>query len=158
MCFWPIVEVELEEPPPKKEEKEEKKEEKPDYILASDQINLQPVAAPAGIHYPEQPNVQFYAAQPAAEPMNINVYPGPRANGGGDNAQAHHASGGQAAPAQAPIQLVPQTANPNQQLYCRELDGTYTLQTVNKIMHDLQPGYWKKSTSGFPYWVRTAKG
>lgn len=40
MCFWPIVEVELEDPPKKK-----KKEEKSDYVLVSDQLNLQPIVS-----------------------------------------------------------------------------------------------------------------
>ena len=44
MCFWPIAEVELEEAPPKKEEKKEE-EEKPNYILVSDQLNLQPIVS-----------------------------------------------------------------------------------------------------------------
>lgn len=115
-------------------------------------------AAPAAIHYPGQPHVQFYTSQPAAEPVNVNSFQGPRANpgqGGGNIVRAHHASGGQTSPQQGPIQLVPQTPNPNQQLYCRELDGTYTLQTVNKIRQHLQPGYWQTSSSGFPYWIRT---
>ena len=107
------------------------------------------------MHYPGQSHVQFYTAQPSVEPMNVNHYQAPP--GGGSNARAHRASGGQGPPKQNPIQMIPQTASPNQQFYCRELDGTYTLQTVNKIMHDLQPGYWKTSSSGFPYWIRTVK-
>lgn len=117
--------------------------------------NITSQAAPAPMHYPGQSNVQFYVSQPAAEPLVVHFdqgAPAAHGQGGGNNVRAHHASRAQ----QNPIQIVPQTPSANQQLYCRELDGTYTLQTVNKIRQDLQPGYWKESSSGFPYWVRTA--
>ena len=44
MCLWPVSKVYLEDPPPKKKKKKKKKEEepKPNYILASDQLHLQP--------------------------------------------------------------------------------------------------------------------
>ena len=41
MCCWPITKVILEDPPPKKP----KEEEKPNYVLVSDQLNLQPVVS-----------------------------------------------------------------------------------------------------------------
>lgn len=40
MCFWPVAQVELEDPPKKK-----KKEEKPEYIVVSDQLNMQPIVS-----------------------------------------------------------------------------------------------------------------
>lgn len=52
------------------------------------------------------------------------------------------------------MQLVPQTAGPNNEYYCRELDGTYTIRTVNTIMNELQPGQWQRGSSGYPYFVR----
>lgn len=39
-------------------------------------------------------------------------------------------------------QIVPQDPGPNA-FWCRELDGTYTLRTMNTVTHDLQPGEWR---------------
>ena len=54
------------------------------------------------------------------------------------------------------VQLVPQAASPNSEFWCRELNGDYTLRTMNTIMHDLQPGEWAKASSGYPYFIRHA--
>jgi len=40
MCCWPVATLEFEEAPKKK-----KKEEKPEYILVSDKLNLQPMVS-----------------------------------------------------------------------------------------------------------------
>lgn len=47
MCCFPVSDVFLEDPPPEKEEKVEKKEEKvkKNYVLVSDQLNLQPIVS-----------------------------------------------------------------------------------------------------------------
>ena len=55
------------------------------------------------------------------------------------------------------IQMVPQPASPNDEFWCRELTGHYTLRTMNTIMHSLQPGVWAIANSGYPYFVRHAK-
>lgn len=53
-----------------------------------------------------------------------------------------------------PVQMVPYKAAPGQQFWCRELDGSWTLRTVNETMAELQPGYWDKSQSGHAIFIR----
>jgi len=43
MCYWPVSRVVLEDPPKKKKEENKKK---PNYIMVSDQFNLQPIVSP----------------------------------------------------------------------------------------------------------------
>ena len=45
--------------------------------------------------------------------------------------------------------------DPNQEYYCRELDGHYSLRTANAIYKECQPGYWQSSQSGYPVWHRS---
>lgn len=41
------------------------------------------------------------------------------------------------------------------EVWCRELDGTWTLRTVETITLTLRPGEWKYAAeSGYPYWER----
>lgn len=54
------------------------------------------------------------------------------------------------------MQLVPANPAAGQQFYCRELDGSYTLRTVTDIETSCQPGSWHKSSTGYPYFVRSA--
>lgn len=56
-----------------------------------------------------------------------------------------------------PVQMVPYKPEPGQQFYVRELDGLWTLRTMNEIMKDLQPGKWEKGDSGYPYFIREEK-
>lgn len=98
------------------------------------------------MHHPGT-GVQFYQSAPAAEPHNFQVYQGKPA----DNI-TYHTTGGSNSNS---IQMVPQNPTPDDQFYCRELDGAYTLKTGTTIMRDCQPGYWKHGKSGYPYWVRT---
>jgi hypothetical protein len=53
-----------------------------------------------------------------------------------------------------PIQMVPYKAAPGQQFWCRELDGSWTLRTVQETMVELQPGYWDKGQSGHAVFIR----
>lgn len=105
------------------------------------------------MYYPGQSQspVQFYSSQPTAESSSVNYYHGAsRAQVESQNvsrAQAHGAYG--------QYQMVPQNASPDNEFWCRELDGQYTLRTMNTIMQSLQPGDWQRSTSGYPYFVRT---
>lgn len=57
MCCFPVSDVFLEDPPPEKEEKEEKKEKKEEkvkknYVLVSDQLNLQPIVSQQPVSAP----------------------------------------------------------------------------------------------------------
>lgn len=52
------------------------------------------------------------------------------------------------------VQMVPYKAAAGQQFWCRELDGSWTLRTVNETMTDLQPGYWDKGQSGHAVFIR----
>ena len=56
-----------------------------------------------------------------------------------------------------PTPLVPYKPSNDQQYYCRELDGSYTLRTPTDVMENLQPGYWKYSEEGYPYFIRQKK-
>lgn len=88
-------------------------------------------------------HVRFHSSQPAAEPANFNYHQGL-------TAQQSHGGFNQ-------VQLVPQNASPDNEYYCRELDGTWTVRTVNTIMNSLNPGQWAYATNGYPYWVRLSK-
>ena len=94
---------------------------------------------PGGSH---SAHIQFHVSQPAAEPTNFNYNQGLTSQGHGGFNQ---------------FQLVPQNANPDNEYFCRELDGTWTVRTVNTIMNHLNPGQWAHSDTGYPYWVRQAK-
>lgn len=119
------------------------------------------------MHYPGHTGVQFFTSSPAPEPNNIAVHqgapasalaPAPTAAAPLDadqgNVQAHRGGGEQNN--QNPIQMIPRASSADAQYYCRQLDGSYSLYTGNKIMRECQPGYWKHGSSGYPYWVRTA--
>ena len=108
------------------------------------------------MHYPGGPQpspIQFYSSQPAAEPVNFTPYKGLTSQEVHDRnvARAQNHGGFN------PVQLVPQDASPDNQYWCRELDGTWTARTVDTIMNSLNPGQWAYGPSGYPYWVRHAK-
>lgn len=51
--------------------------------------------------------------------------------------------------------MVPFENKPGQQWWCREIDGSYTLRTINDLMENCRPGEWKRHPqTGVPYWVR----
>lgn len=50
-----------------------------------------------------------------------------------------------------PVKL---TGDPNQEFYCRELDGSWSLRNMNGIMKECQPGFWQSSQSGYPVFYR----
>ena len=56
-----------------------------------------------------------------------------------------------------PHQFVPYKAEAEEQFWCRELDNSYTLHTMNDILNNLQPGVWQTGSSGYPYFVREKK-
>ena len=47
------------------------------------------------------------------------------------------------------------TGDPNQEFYCRELDGSWSLRTVTAIEKECRPGTWQTSVSGWPVFYRT---
>lgn len=105
------------------------------------------------MHYPGHTGVQFFTSAPAPEPNNLRVYEGkPAEESGHNNVHTYHGGGGGNP---NPIQMIPQNPSPNDEFYCRELDSSYSLRTSTTIMRDCQPGYWKRGSSGYPYWVRT---
>lgn len=108
------------------------------------------------MYYPggSQPtNVQFHSSQPAAEPASFNYYQGLTSQQVNDRniARAQNHGGFNQ------VQLVPQNASPDNEYFCRELDGTWTVRTINTIMNSLNPGQWAYATTGYPYWVRHSK-
>ena len=102
---------------------------------------------------PTSPSVQFYSA-PLIPPGGANYYQGKTtaAINAENQARAHHVGA-----YNTNVQMVPQPASPNDQYWCRELTGHYTLRTVNTIMQSLQPGVWTRAPSGYVYWVRHAQ-
>lgn len=54
------------------------------------------------------------------------------------------------------MEFVPANPTTNQQFYCRELDGTYTLRTMTDIETSCQPGSWHRAQTGYPYFIRKA--
>ena len=108
------------------------------------------------MYYPggsQSPHIQFHTSQPAAEPANRNIYQGLTSQQVQDRniTRAKNLGGFDQ------VQLVPQNASPDNEYYCRELDGTYTVRTVNTIMNTLTPGQWAYASTGYPYWIRHAK-
>jgi len=55
-----------------------------------------------------------------------------------------------------PTQLAPYKPANGQQFWCKELDGSWTLQSYTDILNGaVNPGRWEKhATSGYYYWVR----
>ena len=49
------------------------------------------------------------------------------------------------------------TGDPNQEYYCRELDGSWSLRTTNAIYKECHPGFWQTSQSGWPVFYRSKK-
>lgn len=43
---------------------------------------------------------------------------------------------------------------PDDNFWCRELDQTWSLRTVETIRLKLTPGQWKYASTGYPYWER----
>ncbi|CAF9940178.1 MAG: hypothetical protein ALECFALPRED_008476 [Alectoria fallacina] len=112
--------------------------------------------SPAPMYYPggsQSAQIQFHSSQLAAEPTNFKYYQGLTSQQVNDRniyrAQNHGGFN--------PVQLVPQNASPDNEYFCRELDGTWTVRTVNTIMNSLNPGQWAYATTGYPYWVRHSK-
>ncbi len=102
---------------------------------------------------PTSPPVQFYSTQ-VQSPAGANYYQGQTSVqvNANNQARAH-----QVGAYNTNIQMVPQPASPNDQFWCRELTGHYTLRTMNTIMQSLQPGVWARASSGYLYFVRHAK-
>ena len=107
------------------------------------------------MYYPggsQSARVQFYTSQLAAEPTHVSHYQGLTAQQV-HNRNIHRAQNhGRSYP-----QLVPQTRSPDAEILCRELDGSWTLRTVNTIMNSLQPGHWVQNPEGSIQWIRQAK-
>ena len=107
------------------------------------------------MYYPggsQSTRVQFYTSQPAAEPTHFTHYQGLTAHQV-NNRNIHRAQNH----GRSYLQLVPQTSSPDNVFYCRELDGSWTLRTVNTIMNSLQPGHWAQGPKGAIQWIRQAK-
>ena len=108
------------------------------------------------MYYPggsSSPHVQFYSSQLAAGPNNFSYYQGlttQQVNDRNVSRALNHGGFNQ-------VQLVPQNASPDNKYICRELDGSFTLRTVNTIMNSLKPGQWAYNPNGDLYWVRHSK-
>ncbi|KAF7512763.1 hypothetical protein GJ744_000330 [Endocarpon pusillum] len=115
--------------------------------------------APAGYHYPSQvaTGAQYpgypYPAQASGSttlPDGTTLFLGKtKEQVMWENQQIANNTG-----ANDPIQMVPYNAAPGQQFWCRELDGSWTLRTVQETMVELQPGYWDKGQSGHAVFIR----
>ena len=108
------------------------------------------------MYYPggsQHAHIQFHSSQPAAEPTNFNYHQGLTTQ----QANEWNISRAQGLGGFTPVQLVPQNASPDNEYYCRELDGTWTVRSVNTIMNSLNPGQWAYATTGYPYWIRHSK-
>ena len=53
------------------------------------------------------------------------------------------------------IPLMPTTPDPKQQFYCKELDGSFSLRTVDDIGKNAGPGFWQYGSGGWPFFTRT---
>lgn len=53
-----------------------------------------------------------------------------------------------------PFTLAPYKAEPGQQFWCQELDGTWSLRTQNDIEENCKPGAWMPTASGTVAWMR----
>lgn len=96
---------------------------------------------------------QFYSSQPAPESNNPNHYHGltaPQLRDRNASIAPDHGGFDQ-------VRLVPEKASPDNEYFCRELDGSWTVRTVNTIMNSLNPGQWAYATNGYPYWIRHEK-
>lgn len=95
---------------------------------------------------------QYYPAGVATAPMPGTLYwqGSTKAEVDMQNRAIH------AATAQ-PRQLVPYKVENDEQFWCRELDGSYTLRTMKDIQDNLQPGVWQIGSSGYAYFVRESK-
>ena len=100
--------------------------------------------------------MQYYpaAAVPAPEPAASAQYwrGATKAQIDAENAAIARDTG-----AAEPHRMVPYKASNDQQFWCRELDGSYTLRTATDIMEGAQPGYWQRGESGYPYFIREKK-
>lgn len=115
--------------------------------------------APTGYYYPSQaaPGTQYpgypyptQASGPTTLPDGTSLFLGKtREQVMWENQQIANNTG-----ANEPVQMVPYKAAPGQQFWCRELDGSWTLRTVQETMSELQPGYWDKGQSGHAIFIR----
>lgn len=59
--------------------------------------------------------------------------------------------------ANKPREFVPYNTKPGQLLWCKELDGSFSLRTTTECMEELQPGSWFQTPEGKPFFVRRSK-
>lgn len=98
-----------------------------------------------------QPQVTYYqSALPAPEPTKTNYWQGATAS----QISAQNLATANATGVTNPVQLTPHGTSPEQQFYCRELEGSWTLRTTNDIMASCQPGRWQYAPGGYPYFER----
>jgi hypothetical protein len=115
--------------------------------------------APAGYYYPSQvasgthyPGYPYpaKASGPTTLPDGTSLFLGKtKEQVMWENQQIANNTG-----ANDPVQMVPYKAAAGQQFWCRELDGSWTLRTVQETMVELQPGYWDKGQSGHAVFIR----
>ena len=113
---------------------------------------------PQGMNYPggvmaAAPGVQYYTSTLTAPNANDIT------NMGAGVAIPPAATATPAAPASNVAQVggfhEVEAPTPQTEYFVRELDGTWTLHSMNKIMQDLQPGTWAYAhQTGRPYWIR----
>ncbi|MCJ1335958.1 hypothetical protein MMC09_001232 [Bachmanniomyces sp. S44760] len=152
MCCWPFHDAYLEEPPKKKEKEKEKEEKR--YIMTEPGDVFYPGTQSVYIPQPQpvyqSPPAYYHAAAPQPQLVNHVAWQGPsKAQVDAENMAIAQATG-----ATKPVHLVPFNQSDDQQLWVRELDGSYTLRTVKDIQENLQPGYWQYAQpGGYPYFI-----
>lgn len=88
-------------------------------------------------------------AQNAAIAATKGVVPGASAASASTAAAA-------AAPSGKPSQLVPFKQEDEPQYWCRELEGDWTLRTVEEIDRECKLGFWTYTNEGHPFYTRMA--
>ena len=111
----------------------------------------------APVYYQNYPAYYYTAPAPAPAPKpaspksgHVYWYGSTKEEVDAQNYAAHKAHA-------KPTPLVPYKPSNEQQFYCREFDGSYTLRTATDIMENLMPGYWKYGEEGYPYFIRSKK-
>ena len=104
----------------------------------------------SGTHYPSYPQPVHGGGQQTILPDGTTLFVGKtREQVMWENQQIAKNTG-----ANKPTPMVPYKAAPGQQFWCREIDGSWTLRTVQDTMDLCQPGYWDKGQSGYPIFIR----
>ena len=70
MCCFSVADVFLEDPPPEKKEEKKEKDVKKNYVLVSDQLNLQPIVSYCHFSFPYLVIFTFTFTSPHSIPLH----------------------------------------------------------------------------------------